>query len=360
MRTPLITSLSTVGLLLGAPLESPVVKAQTATGRPQRLNPTPVLEIGAPTKDHASLGKVTAATLMGPQLVVMDGGRNRILSYDLGGHLIRLIEQGAPAHMAPFKQFTWMGRCARNELFVVDATMRRVTVLDTALRLLRAFRPPAFAARWSCSEQGGMAVLLLPGAGEARADGRPATRAPIYLLSAAGRVLSTTEELPVGEGLFAGTVTSIATANRRLYVGYGNAESIEVRDGHGQRIGVLPTGALANREMTGAEFDKIVRRQLGTSWPDSVVRQVLRMARPRLHPLFRDVKASPNGTLWITVSRASDDATTFRALSPQGAQLGHVRLPHVGEILEAGDDYLLTKYRAADGNERVVLWRIER
>lgn len=360
MRATIIATIGAVCLLSGASGETHEATHHVQPGRRVRVNPTPILEIGSPIDGRGVLGNVTAAVLLGRNLVVMDDARRRIVSYAPNGQPLRSIEQADRPQYGQFKQMTWMGRCAPNNLFVLDASMKRVTVLDTAMKPLRVFRPPAFAARWSCSEQAGIATLLLPGAGVRRTGGQVETRAPIVFLDAQGRVVSSSEDISAGDGLFAGVVTSIAMSTSRLYVGYGDSTLVDILDRNAKRTGVLRIGALRHREMTDAEFTKIVRRQLGASWPDSIVKRVLGLPRPRLHPLYRDVKASPDGTVWLTVSRASEDSTTFRALSSTGVLIGEVRLPHVAQILEAGDDYLVTKYTAKDGHERVALFHVER
>ena len=347
-------------ILLGGDVSHTRDLGQPRPQVPRRIHvdAMPAVELGRAVGSAEVFGHVAAATRVGQYIVVLDDRPGALLFFRFDGHLARRIQTTDQPQPGQFKQMTWMGRCAPDALFVLDASMKRITVLDTAGAYVRMFRPPAFAARWSCAEDGRMATLLLPGASTQRAGGRVQTEAPILLLNASGGETGVSRDISVGEGRFGGTVTTISMGKHALYVGRGDSAYVDVYDGNARPASAIRTGDLRRILMSKAEFEKIVRRQLGQTWPDSILKKVLATARPKFHPLYRDVKVAPDGTVWLTISAASDDSTVFRALSAKGSVLGDVRMPHVAQILEAGNDYLLTEYRSGDRAEHVALFRV--
>lgn len=359
MATVVTSCMMSVHAVAGAlVLNAQSKPSPTASATLTSLTLVPVRTFGSVTTTSKARA-LSGAVRLGRYVVVLRKKPTSLTFFSVGGDSVRVIVPSDRQRNGQPKSITWIGRCARDELYVLDASAKRMLVLDAEGRYLRAFRIPSFAAQWTCTE-GGLATMLVPGVGSPPSSAATRLHSLILLLDGNGDERGTIEGVAAGEPRFAGVATTIAMSRGKVFVGTADTTIITVYDTLGRRNGVLQLGKMPRRPMSADAFERIIRRQFGSTWPDSIVRKVQATPRPAFHPLFRDLRASPNGTLWLTLSAASDDTTRWRAFSVGGRVVGDAVLPYSARILEAGDDYLLIGRQMPAGEELVRWYRLDR
>jgi len=82
---------------------------------------------------------------------------------------------------------------------------------------------------------------------------------------------------------------------------------------------------------------------------------------PDFMPAFAGLHADHRGFLWVERYRSpGEDTPVFDILAPDGALVGRVSLPPSSDILEIGEDFLLTLYRDELEVEYVRLFTLQR
>jgi hypothetical protein len=330
-----------------------------STGFSPAVELVPVVDIAGVTATGEPVLKwALSATRLRDRIIVVDEVAEKLLFFDLGGHLVRAVEHSRGTQPGELHLPSWVGRCASGQLFVFDDNLSRITIFDSSAKFVRYFRPPPFTQRISCSERGNLATMAIPARKPYTIWTLEPGFAPIQFFDTTGHYTSILPQIAAGEARPAGRTTSIAMSNDRLYVGTADSGVVDVYDLSARRIGTLDAG-IRPRLMTRAEYESIVRRQLSRrAVPDSVQRAVLEAPMPTHHPSYQDLHAAPDGTLWITISAASDDATTLRALTANGRIVGDVRVAHQMHVLDVGDDYLIGEYRSPTGMEHVAVYSV--
>lgn len=339
--------------------------AQSAPGRDQSaalrsgVQLTPMVDIAGVTASGEPLLKwALSATRLNDRIIVVDELAERLLYFDLRGHLVHAVEHSKGSQGGDIHLPSWVGRCAPGYVFVFDDNLNRISIFDSSAKFVRFFRPPPFTQRMSCSERGVFASMAIPARKPYRIWTLERGFAPIQLFDTSGTYTAALPRTEAGEPRPAGRATSIAMSNDRLYVGTADSASVDVYDPSARRIGTLDAD-IRPRVMTRAEYEAIIMRQLSRrSVPDTIRRLVLDAPMPMYHPPYQDVHSAPDGTLWLSISSASDDATTLRVLTAKGRLLGDVHVPHVMQVLDVGADYLIGEYRSPTGIEHVAVYTI--
>ena len=80
---------------------------------------------------------------------------------------------------------------------------------------------------------------------------------------------------------------------------------------------------------------------------------------PSTFPAFRDIRVDRIGNLWVrTYAPPQDSTTTFHVFGADGLFSATVMLPPRVDLLEAGDDYVLARWRDDLDVEYVRLYRL--
>jgi hypothetical protein len=93
----------------------------------------------------------------------------------------------------------------------------------------------------------------------------------------------------------------------------------------------------------------------------AVERELAEAVYPEQMPAYSSFEADTEGHVWIQPFAAQAGATTeWSIFAPDGAWLGQLELPSSLSIFEIGADYILGRWRDADGVEQVRVYRLAR
>lgn len=306
-------------------------------------------------KGDTTLKKVSVAAIVRDRIVTYDEKQRRLLFFDFAGQLVRRVDAASSRVSSPFRGVAWLGRCAPHLLFVADPITKRMLVIDAYGNVIRSFRFSAMARRWACSEDGSIGTLMLPTSLPRGVAEKSLAAAPLVISDASGQELRQLADIPVGDTRFGGALTSIALSSSALYVGTGDTPALQEVSRSTWRTRPLSLARIEQKEMSDTEFAVIVERQLGGLWPDSIVARTSRLPHPRFHPLFREIRATRSGVLWLTLSPASANVTRLRAVAADGSTIGELQWPTAGRLLDADANHLLITSSGPEGLDSVVL-----
>ncbi len=334
----------------------------SAVAKGTLLDPEPLLEIGASQSGGFALGTVTGATLLPDGLAIADNGAHSVLVFDLQGRLLSTLgrEGSGPGE---FRLVSRAIRCGSDSLFVLDNALKRMTVYDASLRRVRQFRVPVSLHRTACSRGGVVAMLMQPDRfyGPKEMGRYPPSTAPLFLTSTGGDTIASLGTVKFGDQRPLGSVTSLAMSDDRLYVAPGDSGYVDVYDLDGRFEGRIFLG-ITLRAATLRDYESEIDRLL---WqpnrpdPDPESRRLfLAIPMPQHLPTYRDVVATPKGTLWVITSPAMDSLTEVRVFDRSGLELGRVTLPTGARLLEASENHLLATFQDGGGEPRVVMYRV--
>lgn len=333
----------------------------SAAAKGTLVDPEPLLEIGASQNGGVALGTVTGATLLPDGLAIADNGAHGVLVFDLQGKLRTTLgrEGSGPGE---FRSVSTAIRCGGDSLFVLDNALKRTTVYDASLKRVREFRVPVSLHRAACSRGGVIAMLMQPDRffGPKEMGRHPPSTAPLFLTSAEGDTIAPVGTVKFGDQRPLGSVTSLTMSDDRLYVAPGDSGYVDVYGLDGrpeERIPLGITPRIATLRDYEGEIDRLLW-QPNRPDPDPVLRSLfLGIPMPKHIPAYRDVVATPGGTLWVTVSPAMDSVTEVSVFDRSGLELGRVTLPAGARLLEASENHLLATFQDGSGEPRVVLYR---
>ena len=307
---------------------------------------------------------VSAVRLPDGRIVVADLYDASVRYFDASGRLTRIVGRRGDGP-GEFQSVGWVGRCATDSVFVWDAALFRLTVLDAAGEVARTTPIAGSPAVAACSGTGTLAAF----AGE-RTTSRSGPEVwtqryagPLWLLDAEGDTVRPLGEVPMGELRPLGRVTRLAMSNDRLYVGTADSAFVDVYSLDGQRQPALAVG-IADRAPTRRDFERAVDAMV-RPYPDRGAREetrnmLLDIPIPERIPPYDGLFADPAGTLWVATWAAADGNTRLRAIDPGGSVLGDLELPVELNVFEIGEDYVLGAYEDDGGEQHIAMYRLRR
>lgn len=345
-----------------------------------KLAPRPEADIGG--DENGKLHRVTSATRLGDgRIVVANAGASTLEIYGTdGGHLQSVGRAGEGP--GEFRALFWVGRAAGDTILGWDSGLARLSIFAPDGRFVRTVTPRA-------------AVGLFPQAAGAFADGRLllGIRSPLvpagsgatvqrdtvsYVVLASTGDVQRVTRVPGSEMLvqttpgflmrplpFGHQTVAVAGAGR-VYVGTGDAfEVVSYEPGGRMRTIVRAEHhpARVTRDdirdyqrslvTLGAEGDARLRAQ---------DRELLAHAPyPREMPPFVDLKADPEGNLWVQAPRRpAEPNTRWTVFSSDGRALGVVSFPADLAVQEIGRDWVLGTALDENQLEHVRLYRLEK
>jgi hypothetical protein len=150
----------------------------------------------------------------------------------------------------------------------------------------------------------------------------------------------------------------------RFYYGSGDSWEIRAFDPAGglRRVVRLTRDPLPIR---GEDLEALVQEEIAEAADPSEAPEIRagfeEMPAPDFMPAFAGLHADVLGFLWVEeYRRPGDEVPVFDILGPDGALVGRVDLPPGSEILEIGEDYVLTLYRDELEVEYLRLFDLQR
>ncbi len=351
------------------------------SGHPRwSVAPQPAVEIGSGEGADA-LYRVTAATrLRDGRIAVANAGTHQVKVFGAEGEsLAGLGRRGSGP--GEFQFPTWVGTHA-DTLLVWDAALERLTVFDSAGRLVRSV-PVSIGGSFPS------VVGTFPDGTLLFASGTAAPAAPagawrdnrhLVRVSPAGQVIDTLATVPsqerysyrssggagqVVEDLPFGRRTVMALAPGGILIGTGEEYRIRLVDTTGAEREVL-RAEWTPRPVSPTDIREYWARMVtvgGRSDPAEAEAQRSRITYPRTLPPYDGLVVDSEGALWIKDAQPPqgwDDPDLWRIYSASGVPLATIELPARVRPQAIGKDWILGT--ALDGAERelVRLYRYRR
>ncbi len=348
-RTPEQTH-AVVGGLAGTPIAAtPVlsISSENVAGQPQFLD-------------------AAGATLLADgAVVVADRRRPGILFFDQRGRLVRVVGRKG-SDLGEFQFPAWVLHCSSDSLYVWDSRLARMTVMDSAGKVVRDFFLPHLPYRLSCAVGGPLAVLDRPAIIE-RMDprGRSLRRyfGTLWLADGRGAVRAVIGQTDLAENRPLGRLTNIAVGGNRIYVGTAESAFVDVRSVDGRSLPSISVG-VARREATAADYERAIDRMVhgftDRAYRERMRKEISRIPKPKWLPIYGEIFADPGGTLWIVISAPADSETVLRVIGHDGRVLGDVSLLSNAKVLEIGREHIIALESLEAPGQRIVVYKVPR
>jgi hypothetical protein len=347
------------------------------------LDPKPLLDIkGVDDAGTMIFGSATWATRLRDGTVVLaDPGGPALHFIDAQG---RLRKSAGRSGSGPgdFRTVTWVAQCGADGIFAWDFPQQRVSVYDEAGSFKSSFRfgPGGGGAQFlsACNINGSLFAFTanrrLPPTSTpdpAEATMRIVMAGTPALVSLKGDTVAKFPEVVVGEMVAAnggggprplGLAVHYALGADRLWLGQTDSSSIAVYSLDGKRIGTIPVPVPA-RPVTKPNYERATDAFVAIVPAPSRARfraMMLETPPPARMPPFTGIFADPTGLVWAVLSAPGDPDTQLRAFGRDGSVAANVSFPVNLNIFEIGTDYVLGSRLDADGEERIVVYRLNR
>lgn len=165
-RRPVVVGVLVGGLGAGAACGTDAdrsLRAAAVAVEHWRLDVAPAVDISGvtPGGELAFNHAADATRLSNGLIAVADRYANAVRFFDPAGRPLRTVGRDGEGP-GEFRFPWWIAQCAADTLFVWDVALHRMTVIDSAGRVVRQFRVPASAAFLSCSRNGMVIGLSEP------------------------------------------------------------------------------------------------------------------------------------------------------------------------------------------------------
>lgn len=340
-------------------------KKTTPVGVPKNLVlTTPIFEAGV----NDEIERAGSATrLPNGNVAVADIFSTQIKVFDSKGQLIRTVGRkgGGPGE---YQAAGWIARCNQDSLFVFDIGLFRMTVLDTAGRVVRQFSdmtPTTGGMACSATYDVHTAFVALGGPNHLDKPGEKPQRTygDLVLFDNDGDERRRIKNLLLWEGLGPPLTHGGTVAIGREILWYGNADSayVDKYSLKGKFLGTVALG-LERRPVSANDVAQYIDRMVSV-FADAQTREANRklMSRypvPKWMPWYSYVRADPNDNVWVVTSVRGEPSTVMRVVSKNGEILGNVTIPADFQVFEIGRDYILGAYEK-DDQPRVAMYRYE-
>jgi hypothetical protein len=333
--------------------------------QPWSIEPAPALDISdsSATAQPALLYPRGATVLSNGVIAVADQHAPGVRFFDSTGGLLKTIgRQGRGP--GEFVSTAWLGQCGRDSVFVWDNMQGRMSVIDTAGRIVREYVPQSSAAVMSCTRSGRFAIFSQPEDGSARlSDVTARSKATLWIGDAYGDSLTVVGVLPLAENRTLGKITQVAITDQHLFVGTADSAFLDVYDLGGRHTATLSVST-APRPTTEQHYHRALDVALAVfndaNYRDQLRTLMQRLPMPQFLPLYTGLIADADNVLWLTLSAPGDSVTRLQALSEDGRLLADLEIPAELILFEAGHDYLLGTVQDDDYVHHLVMYRLTR
>ena len=327
------------------------------------LDPDPVLDIGGTGPDREPIVLDPRSVMRsGDRIVVSDYDAPAVRFFDLRGRHIRSVGREG-AGPGEFRRLSSVRACGADSVFAHDSRLHRMTAIDTAGTMVRQFRTPTQALNIACS-RAGVVVVQLRSQGAMNAPGTyDVEYSSILLMDTQGDTTAVLDSIRLVDERPLGTLTTVAAADDRVYVGTAESSYVDVYSLEGRHQGRVRTG-VARRPATKAMQEAFVDNMLEGMYRDDPQQlakfreHFLSAPMPSHAPAYRRVLAAPNAMLWVDLTLPGDTTKWLRAIAPDGTILGDARLPPAMEPLSVDDEYLFVRYEDSGGEPHVAMYRV--
>jgi hypothetical protein len=377
-----------VGVLIVTPLAH--VHAQA---NPVRMKATPRVTISATAPDgRVQFAVATWATrLPSGEIVIADQADGALRIADSSGRVTRSWGRLGDAP-GEFRGISWVGTCGGDTLYAWDARAMRLSVMHARAGYVRQINAPASGGTFSasCDRRGHVALFsnVAPRRGGAStpvelktADGRRyelgTVGANITVFDRNGTQVQELSALPYAEMLMGqlgpnggmgamprplGAATAFALHDGTLTVARTDSARITWYRANGavDRTATLPA---VRGAPTDAQYVASINRAVEIAPApirESLVAFAKQVPRPTAHRPFSQMLAGGDGMLWLVTSLPGDAVTSLRAINRTGAIVATLEINSALEVFEVGADFVLGRTETAEGEQRVVLYRLTR
>lgn len=331
------------------------------------IDPVPALDITGNAADGSVLfGTANSATRLSTGVIaVADASERSVHFFAANGARLHSTGRGGDGP-GEFQAPTWMEQCRTDTLFVFDAMQMRVSVLDSAGNYVRQFPLLRRPAVLRCSDQGTFAQLLMPRdlkRPDPKTGVSPRYTSPLLLLNTAGDSLASLGIVALGETRPLGTVTRLAVAGDRVFVGTGDSAYVDAIAFDGRTIVSLPVGR-GLRVPSAADYEAAIDAQIAgftdTKEREALKRSMLAIPMPGHIAPYSALLTDPEATLWAVTSTPADSTTVVRGVTADSRELGILRFPGRLRIFEIGRNHVLGVHEDSAGQEHVVQYNFSR
>jgi hypothetical protein len=348
------------------------------------LAAAPEVEVGAREDDpgHALHNVVGAVRLPGGRIVVANAGSRELLVFGPeGGHAATLGRKGRGP--GEFEALAWVGHLRADTVVAWDHSLLRWS-LFTPEGFVRAVTPSPepggmFPRAMGVLDDGSLVIgsgwnvsALAAGGAGLRRDTVAFTRygRDGRLLGTVARAPGRQEYVTSGPAGFATSVapfareTFLAVSGSEVWLGDSDGFRIERRAAGGDVLGAI-SRAWKGAPVRPGDVERHKRERLERIVVDSYRQQQERvleeMPFPPTAPAFGALLADDGGRVWVGDSPLSaDSARRWTVFTAAGAEVATLRTPPGLEVMQAGDGFVLGRWRDEDGVERVRVYRIDR
>lgn len=341
----------------------------SSCGRDEVNRPPVDLTLSVPFFDAGANDEIAlpwgATRLKSGVVVVVDAMEASLLFFDTTGQLLRRVGRkgfGPGEYQLP----AWAGRCGSDdELFVWDPLQSRMTVLDTAGKVLRQFVFGKLVERVACAPDANVFAYLATAGGPNISDkpGHPTRRyAELVIADLKGDDRVSVPHVQLRNGMLPlGTITTIAMTRNAVWLGTADSGYVDRYSLHGRRLGSVPLGLNA-RNGTRAEYDRYVERALSEIQDlptrEDNRRYFQRYGPPDYMPVYGKLLSDPKGNVWVTTSGYGGDTfTRIRGVTPSGRVVADLTIPKRAAVYEIGSDYVLAGY-GFDDQPHIAVYRL--
>jgi hypothetical protein len=355
------------------------------------VDPDPFLSVGTFQGDSVyQLYQVQGATrLRDGRIVVANAGSGEVRVFDEDGRF--LASHGRKGEgPGEFQRPALAGVLGSDTLIVVDADLRRISLLQPEPGFLESVRlsddaggggfPQGVFADGKVVLGGGF--FWSSDSGVELGSGYSRRSTSYVILGLDGEVVTDLGEFPGSEFFMEvqnhgggavsmrarlipfGKYAMQAVGPRRFHYASGDAWEIHSFDSSGalQRI---VRHSRAPSAVQAQDLEARIQEEIAELSDPSEAPEVRasfdEMPVPGVMPAMAGLQADARGCLWVeSYPRPGDETAHFDVLDPGGRLVGSVSLPSGLEVLEIGDDYVLTLYRDELEVEYLRLHRLER
>lgn len=340
-----------------------------------RIRSEPSLRLGedeSAAAEYLFSGVAGASRLPDGRVVVADRTTAEIRLYDATGVFLRAVG-GVGEGPGEFNWIFALRRCGPDRLHVVDNDAS-VSILDTSgsfLRRIDLSRTTGLRVDYSYTCDSAGRFLVREQEPIVRREGSYRISADFHVLDAEGNVLAELGTFPdlelvadaTGGGPHPlGKQTAFALGGGRAWIGTADAWEVEVFSLTGELmmrirrevdLGLDPEEAARTLDELLARSPPEQRDRSARRWEDAPL--------PASWPAYERLLLDDAGNLWVEAFRRSPGAPrTWSVIGADGAWLGDVELPPTFELLEAGADHVLGRFRDELQQESVRVYELDR
>lgn len=307
---------------------------------------------------------VSATRLSSGVIVVADRRDAIVRFFNSEGRLIREVGRRG-AGPGEFERINQVMQCAADSVFVWDPIQPRMTVIDSAGKVIREFNLPGRPGLVRCSTHGTIAILMQPLITRVPdPDGTgPTYQSELIVANTRGEKSASAGEVPAFQNRPLGKVARLTAGPGGIYLGTQDSAFVRHYSDSMRASGDVGIGSLG-RLPTRQIYEHVIEVQLAqveqSPQRDAIRDFMLKIPMPAELPPYFDLFADGEGNLWAQINAPGEGRTELRGVKPDGSELAVISLPIELQVLEVGSDYLLGSTENEAGERRIVEYALAR